>query len=111
MNNEKYFIVFFDHKNLENEEEIVKATIDRLWSYYYRNRAIRISWNVLLIKPSSAAGEQFPHLYIDEALSEQIQKSSERDLAINYFALPVNLSNLDSYLSNLRNEVEYLKQL
>lgn len=114
MKNEQYFIVFFDYENDYNdEEEIIKDTIEQLWSSDYKNLSLKLSKNVLLIKVFQSDLENYPYPenIVDDALCNVSSKKDEKlhYSTLKFFVLPIDLKDIESHLHDFKPEMEYLK--
>lgn len=101
MNN--FYIVFFDIlRNIYCEEKIVQNVIEKLSTYYYRNCSIKISKNVILIYIPQNEINRYPSLnvVVEEAMQEEYDTIQlENTNYINQFVLPIQLKDLESYLT------------
>jgi hypothetical protein len=104
-----YFLIFFDHEGYADDEEIVQKTIDELYSGHFRNRALKISHNVLLIKAQYSSDIDQPASYVSIALFHQKHAAFNHFDRIKHFVLPVSLENIEDHLITFKNEIEYLE--
>lgn len=109
MTESKYFLIFFDFEDdISGEGKIVKATIDELHTVYYKNRSLKISWNVLLIKPLKTDFSS-PQSTVDSTFCEQVKKHNFYfHEGINFFTLPVDIETISYYANKFKKELDYI---
>ncbi len=108
----KYYIVMFDSSNCTvDEKSLIEKTVDRLYTYYYRNHSLKLFDYTLLVK---LADELFSSVLSDvnEAISEEIKKNEDfKNARVGFLYFPINLKDIEWQLKGFENEIKYLESL
>ena len=109
MQEDKYFLAFFDCEGKDENEEVIQDTIEELFTDNFKNRSLKISRRVLLIKGFEYS-QRAIESNVEDAFSNQIRnKLEDNDNDIKFFVLPVVLNEISQHLWKFEKELEYLK--
>ena len=111
MKEPEYYLIIFDRDY--DHDNLVEEAIEKIWSTYYRNRAIKLSTHVLLVKPDPKyiGKECSVEYFAEEALYEIAKKHDLNYSDLDVYVIPVELNSILHQISKFEAEINYIKEL